>query len=1012
MARFLNSAALRASVRDGMFEDLAWGPGRAASGLAFPADLARLDLGLGLRAASAPPPTPLGELALGGLAETAAFAERLRESLDLTAAAGAAEGPALRCGCAYCMKGVDGFPIDGVGERLGPVTPQPLLVTIDAQPGDTSTTAELIVDGPHIISTLDTVGDQDFFRVELEAGQYYDIGMYLTLLGPSGVPLADAYIELYDSAGNLIVSADGGGPNTPSGLDAKLTYQAEYTGTYYVNARAYDQDSINGTTGDFVGDYELFVDAVQPTAATYIPFYSPDSPLHSIDWGSQVDRTVRNPDGDNGPRDNGVPNTGVIRHAQYDIEGKNVITYYFAKQGDVFVDEDPTNPGLATMVAQGMQQWEKDAFRKAFDLYEQVADLLYIEVDNRWEADFKIITYEGTPGIGASLLGRMSPPNEPNEGQTEVNSGDLRWTEEGVSQGGFYFPTLLHELGHGHGLAHPHDNGGRSGIMRGSEAGLIGGSLADFDLSQQVFTIMSYNDGWQSSPFGQPRSGGITGMEVDHWGWMGTLAALDIAVLQDKYGVNEEWATGDDVYLIKDENGPGTFYATIWDAAGTDEIRYEGARNATIDLRAATLNYEEGGGGRVSYAFGVHAGFTIANGVTIENAATGSGDDVLIGNDAANLLRGGAGADTLSGAAGDDVIEGGAGADILKGGGGRDTLSYEGSAGRVVVRLSDGSASGGHAKGDVFSGFENLTGGAFNDTLFGADGANVLKGGAGDDYLNGLAGNDVLIGGAGADRMHGSDGIDTVSYEGSNAGVTVRLKFQTASGGHAEGDLLTGFENAMGSSHNDRLMGSDEKNRLTGGDGDDYLDGLGGHDFLVGGAGADRMRGGEGRDVFDLVGGSGADIILDFEAGVGAGDRIRLDSALFADFGDVLAHTNDDGLGNTVISKGAVLVTLSGVVAAQLAADDFVFVGVTAEAAIASTAMPAWDGGKPDDAWSDGWTDGEPRIADDKEAPLWAPVRQADEPILPDLGLTDLALPAGRAHFSRHEPETPWDWIF
>lgn len=54
-----------------------------------------------------------------------------------------------------------------------------------------------------------------------------------------------------------------------------------------------------------------------------------------------------------------------------------------------------------------------------FRLYEQVADLVFVRVNNREEADFKIITYNGTPGPRASVLGRMKPPNEANEGQAE-----------------------------------------------------------------------------------------------------------------------------------------------------------------------------------------------------------------------------------------------------------------------------------------------------------------------------------------------------------------------------------------------------------------------------------------------------------------------------------------------------------------------------------------------------------------------------------------------------------------
>ena len=88
---------------------------------------------------------------------------------------------------------------------------------------------------------------------------------------------------------------------------------------------------------------------------------------------------------------------------------------------------------------------------------------------------------------------------------------------------------------------------------------------------------------------------------------------------------------------------------------GIDQIVYSGARDTNIDLRAATLHYEYGGAGWMSYATGIYGGFTIANGVTIENAAyAGSGNDMLIGNDVANILDGGAGADRMEGGGGDD----------------------------------------------------------------------------------------------------------------------------------------------------------------------------------------------------------------------------------------------------------------------------------------------------------------------------------------------------------------------
>lgn len=705
----------------------------------------------------------------------------------------------LRCGCYSCLKSVkndDGFAVDGVGDGKGVAPPAPLLITTDVHPGDATTTATLELDGPHVIAAIDTVGDTDWFRIELEAGQTYDISMFLKIGGPNGVPLADAFIELYDASGNFIVSADGGGPNTPSGLDAILTYTAEATGTYFVNARSFDNEPADGTNGEFVGDYEIFLSSVDPNApGAYVPFYSPDSPLHSIDWGSVFDRSSRNPDGDNGSRPNyRAPDGGSpITNNEYGITGKNVITYYFAKQGDVFVDEEPG--GLATMIqAKNMTQWEKDAFRLALDQFENVADIIYLEVSTRAEADLKFVTYQGTPGVGASLLGRMSPPNEPNEGQAEFNSGDVRWTEAGLSQGGFYFTTLLHEFGHGHGMAHPHDNGGRSSVMRGAgpsddpAEGAIGGQLGDFELSQQVFTMMSYNDGWQSSPYGMPRSGGITGTEVDHFGWMGTLGAFDIAVIQDKYGVNEEFNAGANIYVMKDVNTAGTFYQSIWDGGGTDEIRYSGARDANIDLRAASLQYEEGGGGWMNYAYGIHGGYTIANGVVIENGTTGSGNDTLRGNDVANTLKGNAGNDVIVGWGGNDRLEGGAGDDQIDGGLGNDNLI--GGDGADILTDTGGAA-------------DQMYGQNGNDVLTitraaGGTGSFVLDGGAGDDrfVLAALSGMTQARGGDGLDRFeaHGSAtitgglGVDTIRIEGDfAAGAVVAVEDFTAGAG---GDRL------------------------------------------------------------------------------------------------------------------------------------------------------------------------------------------------------------------------------
>ncbi|MDO9223738.1 MAG: M10 family metallopeptidase C-terminal domain-containing protein [Caulobacter sp.] len=790
-------------------------------------------------------------------------------------------------------KSATGFIPDGVGvlKPTPPVTPA-VLLTLDAQSGDTSTTAAITVGGAHIVSTINSIGDQDFFRIDLLAGQTYEIGMYMKVGGPNLVPLADSYIELYDAAGNLLVGADGGGPNSPSGLDALLTYTAEHSGTYYINARAFDNLAQDGANGDLVGDYELFAQ-IAP-AGGYRPYYTADSPLYAIDWGSQVDGSSRNPDGQEGPRQTENAFTGTASN-NYGIVGKNVITYYLAQAGDIFIDEDPTTPGTTdTMVAKGWSDWEIDALNLAFDAYEAVADIVYVRVDTRTEADFVFVTYLGTPGPGVSLLGRMSPPDEENEGRGEFNAFDERWTAEGLAPGGFTFTTLIHEMGHGHGLAHPHDNGGRSGVMNGveSEGAVADYTNGDFDLNQSIYTMMSYEDGWELSPYGQAET-------TDPFGWLGSLMAFDVAAIQDKYGVNETSATGDDVYLLDDENVAGTYYSCIWDAGGQDEIRYTGSRDATIDLRAATLQYEYGGGGWLSYAYGVFGGFTIANGVTIENASGGDGDDTLTGNDAANTLNGGLGDDLIRGGAGDDLlIDADGGADTLYGEAGNDTLRVVRAAGATGTVTLDGGVGDDRFIILAGSGLVSAIGGD-GDDRFEALGAASITTGAGvdrvvleaafagvvtiTDFRAGAAGDQLDLGAwfaahltswtggsnpfaDGHARLLGSGGDTLIQVDADGGGDTwttiITLKNVNPAAltgenlGYAPGGALVEINGTSGA---DILTGSAAADLIRGLDGNDMVKGLGGADQLNGDAGDDGLYGGEGHD--QLFGGEGSDSI-------------------------------------------------------------------------------------------------------------------------------------------------------
>ena len=331
-------------------------------------------------------------------------------------------------------------------------------------------------------------------------------------------------------------------------------------------------------------------------------------------------------------------------------------------------------------------------------------------------------------------------------------------------------------------------------------------------------------------------------------------------------------------------------------------------------------------------------------GTEMADKLTGTDDaESIAGLGGDDTIYGGGGDDSLSGGGGNDLLMGGAGADTLKGGAGEDTITYKYSPMGVTINLNAGTASGGHADGDVLgemienvigsdhddtiTGTDNvnvgnkLWGGGGNDTLSGREGEDMLNGGAGDDSLSGGDEDDELEGGPGADMLTGGLGADTASYAGSMMGVTVRLHASQAMGGDAEGDTwgdtvtvqyevpaedpedppvemeetVPDIVNLKGSAMADILAGDSRDNKIEGGGGDDklyggpgggddMLMGDGGNDMLFGGRGDDTLNGGMGNDM--LNGGAGADNFM----GGGGNDMI------YADLMDtVIDGGEDDG---------------------------------------------------------------------------------------------------------------------
>ena len=383
--------------------------------------------------------------------------------------------------------------------------------------------------------------------------------------------------------------------------------------------------------------------------------------------------------------------------------------------------------------------------------------------------------------------------------------------------------------------------------------------------------------------------------------------------------------------------------------AGADSLFGGGGGDTLVGFDAAGLAAPDtlDGGDGFDWAswLGAAEGVIASLNPTVANAGAAAGDvlrnidnlagtdhaDLLIGNAAENLLRGfgsGEAADTLIGGLGDDTLDGGDGFDFA---------SYILATSGVAARLAGDGPSVGEAAGDVFIAIEGLIGSAHADTLGGDKSANRIMAGAGNDTV--VAGHGVDAAGGGespilpalADTLEGGAGIDLISYDAAAAGVVIRLG---QDGGDLPGDLLAGFEQALGSAHDDTIIGGagDERleggagndeilgddaagygaDTLLGGDGDDVLMGGDGDDLLIGGAGADVMDGGDGHDRLDYSG-SGEAVVISLDgtrngAGGALGDIVfGVEEIIGTAFGDTLLGGEGrelvlGGLGNDVLS--------------------------------------------------------------------------------------------------------------
>ena len=313
---------------------------------------------------------------------------------------------------------------------------------------------------------------------------------------------------------------------------------------------------------------------------------------------------------------------------------------------------------------------------------------------------------------------------------SHVNVSASWLSNYGSSVGSYTFQTYIHEIGHALGLGH-------AGNYNGSASYSADASYA--------------NDSWQMSVMSYFSQSANTSIDASY-AYVITPMLADIVAAQNLYGGATNTRTGNTTYGEHSNAGgylddflniSNAVTLTLYDDGGIDTLDL-GSRTMAqrIDLNPEAISDINGKTGNLA----------IARGTIIENAISGSGNDTITGNDAANRIESGAGNDRIYGNDGNDTMLGGSGFDHLFGGNGNDTLYGDNQA--------DNLWGGG--------GNDLLRGGNGNDRIFGEAGNDVLQGGAGGDALFGQNGNDVLNGSSGNDRLFGGAGFDRLEGGAGN----------------------------------------------------------------------------------------------------------------------------------------------------------------------------------------------------------------------------------------------------
>ncbi len=484
---------------------------------------------------------------------------------------------------------VAGSSVTGTAPQGGtlsapPGSPESQTFNLSGEVDGSTATAVTIAVGDIVNSQIEVSGDQDWFRINLQANVTYEFRLDAT----GGTGLGDPFLEIMNASGVQLKTNDDGG----TGLNSLLRFTPTASGTYYINAHGW----IDTNGGTSTGSYALTTQALPPI------------PTWTID---QIAQYLANED---------LPGTGPRWQT-------TTITYNI----------EDLNANEQVMAERALEMWSAASPLTFVRSTSASANIRFVnsvaDDPNSTPGDTDPVAYARTSSSGNAITSSVIVIS--SNWTTLDPNAQAGWFDNYMQQ------TYIHEVGHALGLSHPGPYDGTA--QYGTDNLFTNDNWAYTVMS--YFDQLEVGHGNYRFVLGLQQADIAAIQLLYGTNSAGTFAGnTTFGFNSSAPGTNIDWSQ---FVLVQPEGTYRRPPAmTLYDTSGIDTINLSGfAQPQIVDLRPGTFSsLGDRPDPSVPHYVNVVA---IAANTIIENVIGGSGNDTVTGNTANNTITFGAGADTF-----------------------------------------------------------------------------------------------------------------------------------------------------------------------------------------------------------------------------------------------------------------------------------------------------------------------------------------------------------------------------